>query len=177
MTEDTYFIPTKQQKYEDFSEKEQGLIKHLEILRQLSPALKRKVSALIGDPISGTIFQIGYNKMFETLQDQNCEDDQGETIPYVIHAEEQAAIAYLKSRQKTHAEKLTMYVSYAPCLTCSKITAHTGIHRVVFIHKHAHKFDVGEYSPRAFLERMGIEVVHVTDVPNATPADNKFEKQ
>lgn len=154
--------PTTPQYFSNFSSVEQATIKQLLGLRALSLATKKKVSAIIANHHTGQIMSIGNNKMFDNLGDWSCEDENGETIPYVIHAEEQAAINFMKQHTLWKARDLTMYVSYAPCLNCAKMTAHLGINRVIFYEKHSYKFDTGEYSPRAFLQRMGFTVLQVT---------------
>jgi dCMP deaminase len=164
-TKSQFFTETKAVSFADMNLKEQNIIVMLDTIRRLSPADKKKVGAIIGDPETGAIFTIGYNKMFETLQNQNCEDTHGVTIPYVIHAEEQASINYMKQSFNQDTSKLTMYVSYAPCLFCSKMTAHVGIHRLIFIEKHPLKFDNVEHSPRAFLDKMGFEVIQIVNIP------------
>jgi dCMP deaminase len=164
--EDKHFTPTTKVPFGELVAGDQTLIRQLETISRLSPAVKRKVGAIIGDPETGTMFTIGFNKMFDTMATTQCEDENGVTVPYVIHAEELAAISYMKQNFKRDTSKLTMYVSYAPCLFCSKMTSHMGIHRLVFTEKHDYKFDIGVNSPRAFLDRMGFEVLHVTDLPS-----------
>jgi deoxycytidylate deaminase len=162
-----YFIDTKRIDYLKLTVKEQLLVTQLNAIRMLSPAVKKKVGAIIGDHKTGVMLSIGYNKMFDSLGVQRCEDDVDDqlSIPYVIHAEEQAAIHYMKMQNRGNLDNMTMYVSYAPCLQCSKMTAHVGIHRLLFIEKHETKFDIGYYSPRAFLHRMGTEVLQVVNIP------------
>jgi dCMP deaminase len=138
------------------------------IASELSPADKKKVGAIIGNHKTGKIIAQGYNKMFDSLNTQVCEDDEDPSfsIPYVIHAEELAVINYFKSGKRANTDELTMYVSYAPCKDCAKLTAHMGIKRVVFLEKHEHKYHVGKYSPAAFLHRMAMETIEVLNVPN-----------
>jgi deoxycytidylate deaminase len=61
-------------------------------IKNLSLAEDKKVGAIIANHKNGEILAIGYNKMFDDLGFQNCEDETGQSLPYVIHAEEIAVI-------------------------------------------------------------------------------------
>ena len=159
--EDKYYIPTTQSKFADFSLNEQKIIRQLDIIRMLSPAIKKKVGAIIGDAHTGETITIGYNQMFQNIGNQQCEDSDNISYPWVQHAEEQAVIDFLKRNLKRDTSKLTMYVSYSPCILCAKLTAYLGIHRLVFVDNHEFKFDRIKYSPRQFLELAGFEVIQV----------------
>lgn len=153
--------------FENFSENDKYFIEETVKLTDLSPANKKKVSTIIGNPFNKKIISLGNNRMFETLPDQDCEDSEGKTIPYIMHAEEVAILNYLKStsiRKKHSMEDLTIYCSYAPCHNCAKLIAHIGITRVIYLEKHLHKFHVGRYSPAVFLHQMKINVIEVTEL-------------
>jgi len=85
--------------------------------------------------------------------ENNCEDENNKTKPYVLHAEANAITKVAKSNNSS--EGATLYVTSSPCLECSKLIIQAGIHRVVFSEPY-HMNDGIE-----LLERAGIEVVKV----------------
>ena len=59
-----------------------------------------------------------------------CEDNNGNTHPYVLHAE---ANAITKVAQSTNSSKdATLYTLVSPCMECSKLIIQAGIKRVVY---------------------------------------------
>lgn len=59
-----------------------------------------------------------------------CEDDNGNTHSYVLHAE---ANAITKVAQSTNSSKdATLYTLVSPCMECSKLIIQAGIKRVVY---------------------------------------------
>ncbi len=75
------------------------------------------------------IISDGYNGTpsgFENV----CEDENGVTKPYVLHAEANAITKVAKSGNSS--EGATLYVTASPCLECSKLIIQAGIKRVVY---------------------------------------------
>ena len=75
------------------------------------------------------IISDGYNGTpsgFENI----CEDENGVTKPYVLHAEANAITKVAKSGNSSDGS--TLYVTASPCLECSKLIIQSGIRRVVF---------------------------------------------
>lgn len=71
----------------------------------------------------------GYNGTpsgFENI----CEDENGVTKPYVLHAEANAITKVAKSGNSS--ESATLYVTASPCIECSKLIIQAGIKRVVY---------------------------------------------
>ena len=88
---------------------------------------RRKVGALIVK--DNMIISDGYNGTpsgFENV----CEDENGVTKPYVLHAEATAITKVAKSGNSSL--NATLYVTAAPCLECSKLIIQAGIRRVVY---------------------------------------------
>lgn len=88
---------------------------------------RRKVGALIVK--DRMIISDGYNGTpsgFENV----CEDENGVTKPYVLHAEANAISKVAKSGNS--AEGSTLYITASPCLECSKLIIQAGIKRVVY---------------------------------------------
>lgn len=75
------------------------------------------------------IISDGYNGTpagFENV----CEDENGVTKPYVLHAEANAITKVAKSGNSS--EGATLYVTASPCMECSKLIIQSGIRRVVY---------------------------------------------
>ena len=88
---------------------------------------RRQVGALIVK--DNMIISDGYNGTpsgFENI----CEDENGVTKPYVLHAEANAITKVAKSGNSSLGA--TLYVTAAPCLECSKLIIQAGIRRVVY---------------------------------------------
>lgn len=88
---------------------------------------RRKVGALLVK--DKMIISDGYNGTpagFENV----CEDENGVTKPYVLHAEANAITKVARSNNSS--EGATLYVTASPCIECAKLIIQSGIHRVVF---------------------------------------------
>lgn len=118
-----------------------------EVWAQNSYCKRRKVGALLVK--DRMIISDGYNGTpsgFENV----CEDEDGVTKPYVLHAE---ANAITKVAQSGNSSKgATLYVTASPCLECAKLIIQSGITRVVY--RDAYRLDDGVN----LLRRAGIEV-------------------
>ena len=88
---------------------------------------RRKVGALIVK--ERMIISDGYNGTPSGFEN-NCEDENNTTKPYVLHAEANAITKVAKSNNSS--EGATLYVTSSPCLECSKLIIQAGIKRVVF---------------------------------------------
>ena len=88
---------------------------------------RRQVGALLVK--DRMIISDGYNGTpsgFENI----CEDEDGVTKPYVLHAEANAISKIAKSGNS--ALDATLYVTASPCLECAKLIIQSGIRRVVY---------------------------------------------
>jgi dCMP deaminase len=59
-----------------------------------------------------------------------CEDQEGMTKWYVLHAEANAILKVARSTQT--CENATLYITLSPCKECSKLIHQSGIKRVVY---------------------------------------------
>jgi dCMP deaminase len=59
-----------------------------------------------------------------------CENEDGETFWYVLHAEANAITKLAKSNNS--AEGATLYITLSPCRDCAKLILQSGIVRVVY---------------------------------------------
>ena len=118
---------------------------------KLSHCKRRQVGALIVK--DKMIISDGYNGT-PTGFENCCEDDEGYTKWYVLHAEANAILKVASSTQSTRGS--TLYVTLSPCTDCSKLIFQSGIVRVVYI---------TEYKDRTgldFLVKSGVKVEPVS---------------
>lgn len=88
---------------------------------------RRQVGAIIVK--DKMIISDGYNGTpagFENV----CEDENGITKPYVLHAEANAITKVAKSSNSSDGS--TLYVTASPCIECAKLIIQAGIKRVVY---------------------------------------------
>ena len=88
---------------------------------------RRQVGALLVK--DRMIISDGYNGTPSGFEN-NCEDENGLTRPYVLHAEANAITKVAKSGNSSLGA--TLYVTAAPCLECAKLIIQAGIKRVVY---------------------------------------------
>ena len=111
---------------------------------------RRQVGALVVK--NNMIISDGYNGTpsgFENV----CEDDNGITKPYVLHAEANAITKL--ARSNNNSEGATIYITASPCIECAKLIIQAGIKRVVYGEKYRLTDGI------ELLERAGIEVVYL----------------
>lgn len=111
---------------------------------------RRQVGALIVK--NQMIISDGYNGTpsgFENV----CEDDNGVTKPYVLHAEANAITKIARSNNSS--DGATLYVTASPCIECAKLIIQSGIKRVIYSEKY--RLEDG----LELLKRAGIEVLYV----------------
>jgi dCMP deaminase len=108
---------------------------------------RRQVGALLVK--DNMIISDGYNGTpsgFENV----CEDENGVTKPYVLHAEANAITKIARSGNS--ANGATLYVTASPCMECSKLIIQSGIKRVVYCDDYRLEDGIN------LLKRAGIEV-------------------
>ena len=123
-----------------------------EIWAQNSYCKRRKVGALLVK--DKMIISDGYNGTpsgFENV----CEDENGVTKPYVLHAEANAITKVAKSGNSSAGA--TLYVTASPCVECSKLIIQSGITRVVYRDEYRRTDGVD------LLRRAGIEVEQLSE--------------
>ena len=110
---------------------------------------RRHVGALIVK--DRMIISDGYNGTpsgFENV----CEDENGVTKPYVLHAEANAISKVAKSGNSS--QDATLYVTASPCMECAKLIIQAGIKRVVYLDEYRLTDGID------LLKRAGIECLH-----------------
>ena len=120
---------------------------------KLSHCKRKQVGALIVK--DRMIISDGYNGT-PTGFENPCEDDEGYTKWYVLHAEANAILKVASSTQSCRGA--TLYITMSPCKECSKLIHQAGIVRVVY--EIAYKDDSG----LQFLKKAGIELKLIEDL-------------
>ena len=120
---------------------------------KLSHCKRKQVGALLVK--DSMIISDGYNGA-PTGFDNCCEDENGETLWYVLHAEANAIMKVAKSTN--NSEGATLYITLSPCKECSKLVLQAGIKRVVYYK--GYKDDEG----LKFLKKAGVEVEHIEEL-------------
>ena len=120
---------------------------------KLSHCKRRQVGALIVK--DKMIISDGYNGT-PTGFENCCEDDEGYTKWYVLHAEANAILKVASSTQSTRGS--TLYVTLSPCTDCSKLIFQSGIVRVVYITQYKDRTGLD------FLVKSGVKVEQITDL-------------
>jgi len=122
------------------------------IWAQNSYCRRRQVGALVVK--EGMIISDGYNGTpsgFENV----CEDEQGLTKPYVLHAEANAITKL--ARSSNNSDGATIYITASPCIECAKLIIQAGIKRVVYGENYRLTDGID------LLRRAGIEVLLLDD--------------
>ena len=117
---------------------------------RLSYCKRKQVGAIIVR--DRMIISDGYNGTPSGFENC-CEDAEGLTQWYVLHAEANAILKVARSTQS--CEGATLYITLSPCRECSKLIHQSGIKRVVY--QQGYRDDSG----LQFLIKAGVDVVQV----------------
>ena len=120
---------------------------------KLSYCKRKQVGAIIVR--DKMIISDGYNGTPSGFENC-CENEEGLTQWYVLHAEANAILKVARSTQT--CENATLYITLSPCKECSKLIHQSGIKRVVY--KDGYK----DTSGLDFLTKAGIEVAQIEDL-------------
>lgn len=120
---------------------------------KLSYCERKQVGALIVK--DKMIISDGYNGTPSGFQNV-CEDEEGYTKWYVLHAEANAILKVASSTQACNGA--TLYITLSPCQGCSKLIHQAGITRLVYHNEYK------DTSGVRFLEKAGVEISHIKDL-------------
>ncbi len=123
---------------------------------ELSHCKRKKVGAIIVK--DEMVISDGYNGTPAGF-DNCCEDDNGNTQWYVLHAEANAILKVAKSTN--NCKNATLYLTLSPCKDCSKLILQAGISRVVF--RDAYK----DTSGIDFLKSAGVDILQIENPDDA----------
>lgn len=113
----------------------------------LSKCDRKKVGAIIVK--NGMIISDGFNGT-PTGFDNHCEDEEGYTKWYVLHAEANAILKVAKSTNS--CEGAVLYLTLSPCRECAKLIHQSGIKKIVYI------IEYKDNSGIRFLRKAGVEI-------------------
>ncbi len=120
---------------------------------KLSYCKRKQVGALIVK--DKMIISDGYNGTPSGFQNI-CEDEEGYTKWYVLHAEANAILKVASSTQS--CKGATLYISMSPCQGCSKLIHQAGITRLVYNNEYK------DISGLKFLKKAGVQIEHIEDL-------------
>ncbi|RKS96839.1 deoxycytidylate deaminase [Chryseobacterium defluvii] len=119
---------------------------------KLSYCKRKQVGALIVK--DRMIISDGYNGTPSGFENC-CEDNEGKTHWYVLHAEANAILKLAASTQS--AKGATLYLTLSPCKECSKLILQAGITRLVYINEYSDDDGI------SFLRNHHIEIEQISD--------------
>ena len=120
---------------------------------KLSYCKRKQVGAIIVR--DRMIISDGYNGTPSGFENC-CEDNDGLTHWYVLHAEANAILKVAHSTQT--CENATLYITLSPCKECSKLIHQSGIKRVVYLNGYH------DNSGLDFLTKAGVVVDQIEDL-------------
>jgi dCMP deaminase len=120
---------------------------------KLSHCNRKQVGAIIVK--DAIIISDGYNGTPAGF-DNCCENENGETHWYVLHAEANAILKVAKSTN--NCKDATLYLTHSPCKDCSKLVLQSGIKRLVY--QEAYK----DTSGIDFLKSAGLHVEQIQNI-------------
>jgi dCMP deaminase len=146
MVKEIQSIHTKQRRYD------LAYLRMANSWAELSHCERKKVGAIIVK--DEMIISDGYNGTPGGF-DNCCEDNEGNTQWFVLHAEANAILKVAKSTN--NCKGATLYLTLSPCKDCSKLVLQAGINRVVF--RDAYKDQTGV----EFLRNAGVEIIQLVE--------------
>ena len=120
---------------------------------KLSHCTRKKVGAIIVK--DQMIISDGYNGTPSGFTNA-CENNNGETHWYVLHAEANAILKVSKSTNNTAGS--TLYLTHSPCKDCSKLILQSGIKRLVYMEQYK------DTSGLSFLAEAGLEIIQIKQI-------------
>ena len=138
---------SKQERYD------KAYLRLAESWSKLSYCKRKQVGAIIVK--DNIIISDGYNGTPAGF-DNCCEDEQGNTHWYVLHAEANAILKVAKSTN--NCKDATLYLTHSPCKDCSKLVLQSGIKRLVY--KEAYK----DASGIRFLLDAGLDIIQIEQI-------------
>ena len=137
-------IYKKQKRYND---------KYLELAKcwsKLSHAKRKKVGGIIVK--NGSIISDGYNGTPKGFANK-CEDSDGKTNWYVMHAEANAILKLSKSNNSSIGS--TLYTTLSPCRECAKLILQAEVEKVYYNERYKDTTGID------FLENNGIVCINL----------------
>jgi len=137
---------------QQYSKFDKAYLKMAQEWAKLSYCKRKQVGALIVK--DRMIISDGYNGT-PSGSENCCEDENGQTHWYVLHAEANAILKLAGSTQS--ARGATLYLTLSPCKECSKLILQAGISRLVYINAYSDNEGI------SFLKEHQIEIIQVAE--------------
>lgn len=134
---------TKQKRFDDF------YMKFAKDVANFSYCKRKQVGAVF---VKDDIVLIGYNGTISGFNN-DCEDEDGETRPDVLHAESNVFAKIMRSPVTSTGG--TMYCTLSPCIHCAKQIIQGGISRFLYIRAHSDQSGV------ELMKKAGVEVIQM----------------
>ena len=119
----------------------------------LSHCTRKQVGALLVK--DNMIISDGYNGTPSGFPNA-CEDENGETHWYVLHAEANAIMKV--ARSANNAKDSTLYITLSPCKDCCKLILQAGIRRLVFVDEYK------DSTGLEFLKSAAVDIVQISEL-------------
>jgi dCMP deaminase len=119
----------------------------------LSHCTRKKVGALVVR--DNMIISDGYNGTPSGFAN-NCEDEDGNTHWYVLHAEANALMKVARSTNNAFGS--TLYITLSPCKECCKLILQAGVKRLVYVHEYK------DATGLDFLTNAGVDLVQISEL-------------
>jgi len=119
---------------------------------KLSYCKRKQVGAIIVN--NRMIISDGYNGTPSGFENC-CEDTEGSTHWYVLHAEANAILKLANSTQS--CQGATLYITLSPCRECSKLIHQSGIKRLIYME------DYPDEEGLRFLKKAGVKIIQIPE--------------
>lgn len=143
----TYSNPAKQERYD------RAYMRMAMEWGKLSHCKRKQVGAILVK--DGMIISDGYNGT-PTGFENACEDEEGDTKWYVLHAEANAITKV--ARSTNNARNSTLYISMSPCPECSKLILQAGVKRLVYCYQYKDTRGLD------FLAEAGVDITQIEEI-------------
>lgn len=140
-------------KIEIYKKQKRYNVKYLELAKcwsALSHAKRKKVGCIIVK--NGSIISDGYNGTPKRFSNE-CEDSNGKTKWYVMHAEANAILKLSKSNNSSIGS--TLYTTLSPCRECAKLILQAEVEKVYYNERYKDTTGID------FLENNGITCINL----------------
>lgn len=149
--------------------KKKHIITHMKtayLYADLSYCKRRKVGCVIVK--EDRIISIGYNGTPKGWQNI-CEDENGNTLPHVFHAETNAISKLAKSSESS--EGCSIFITDSPCIDCAKLIFQSGFKEVFYNDEYRNTDGI------AFLKKCKIPVYKINIEPRFKEVLADFTKE
>lgn len=148
-------------------------------IQSISIAKKRKVGAILVDYNRMHILSSGYNHN-QLAINKFCENDEGDTFDTVIHAEADCIMSTCKDPSlmqciNDECDNIAMFVTFSPCIECSKLILQFGKIKTLFIMEE-HEINFRKCNIKGSLSPLELLISNNIDIYFYDKINNQFIK-